>query len=70
MTDGHQAEMQMAAAEAAYGQESDDQEEGIEAQDEGEEGDDGENQIQIHPDLIAAAHEMGIEMNSEQIHEL
>ena len=26
--------------------------------------------MQIHPDLIAAAHQMGIDMNSEQIHEL
>lgn len=26
--------------------------------------------MQIHPDLIAAAHKMGVDLDSEQIHEL
>ena len=29
-----------------------------------------EMQMQIHPDLIAAAHKMGVELDSEQIQEL
>ncbi len=38
----------------------------------GEEGDEDEEglQMQIHPDLIAAAHKMGVDLDSEQIHEL
>ena len=36
---------------------------------EGEEGED-ELHMQIHPDLIAAAHKMGVDLDSEQIHEL
>lgn len=27
-------------------------------------------QMNIHPDLIAAAHKMGVDLDSEQIHEL
>ena len=46
---------------------SDDDGEGV-----GEDDDemDGEMQMQIHPDLIAAAHKMGVDLDSEQIHEL
>ena len=46
---------------------SDDNGEGV-----GEDDDemDGEMQMQIHPDLIAAAHKMGVDLDSEQIHEL
>ncbi len=34
---------------------------------EGEDDDeDGDMQMQIHPDLIAAAHKMGVELDSEQ----
>ena len=46
---------------------SDDDDEGV-----GEDDDemDGEMQMQIHPDLIAAAHKMGVDLDSEQIHEL
>ena len=31
-----------------------------------EEDEDGDLQMQIHPDLIAAAHKMGVELDSEQ----
>ena len=46
---------------------SDEDDEGV-----GEDDDemDGEMQMQIHPDLIAAAHKMGVDLDSEQIHEL
>ena len=46
---------------------SDDDGEGV-----GEDDDEmeGEMQMQIHPDLIAAAHKMGVDLDSEQIHEL
>ena len=36
-----------------------------------EDDDDGDGMhMQIHPDLIAAAHKMGVDLDSEQIHEL
>ena len=38
--------------------------------DEDEDQDEDELQMQIHPDLIAAAHKMGVELDSEQIQEL
>jgi len=37
------------------------------AHDDDDEVDDEEMQMQIHPDLIAAAHKMGVELDSEQI---
>ena len=47
-----------APREGSYGSQSD----------QGE--DDGDMQMQIHPDLIAAAHKMGVELDSEQFVEL
>ena len=44
--------------------------EGNEGEDDDDDDDGDEMHMQIHPDLIAAAHKMGVELDSEQIHEL
>ena len=56
-----------------HGQQMPDQDESDNDQqidEDGEDDQDNDLQMQIHPDLIAAAHKMGVDLDSEQIHEL